>query len=141
MIKVLRRPVESAFAALIGVHDHCGDGFAAAADRDRHDQRVVGQVGVVVFTQAEPDDAPRRHVQDAVQVELAVVGGYLGAVAVPLAVEPVGGEVTPDQVRRPPPAPPRTGGLLTATFPPGSQPELAHQLRDGVLADPPALVA
>jgi hypothetical protein len=36
MIKVLRRPVESAFAALVGVHDHLADVVLAAADRDRH---------------------------------------------------------------------------------------------------------
>ncbi len=45
------------------------------------------------------------HVQHAVEVELAFVGDDLGAIAVPLVVEPVGGEVAPDQVRRPPPSP------------------------------------
>jgi hypothetical protein len=55
---VLLPPVESGLAALVGVHDHPGDGVLAAADRDRHLQRAGGQVGVVVLTQAEPDDPP-----------------------------------------------------------------------------------
>jgi hypothetical protein len=47
VIEVLRRPVESAFAALIGVHDHPGD--LAAAHDDGHGQRAVGRGGVVVL--------------------------------------------------------------------------------------------
>jgi hypothetical protein len=68
MIKVLRRPVESALAALIGMHDHLGDGVLAAAQRDRHLQRSLGQVGIMMLTQAEPDDPPRTHVQHAVSL-------------------------------------------------------------------------
>lgn len=47
-----------------------------------------------MFPDREPDDAPRPHVQHRVQEELALVGADLGAVAVPLTVQPVGGEVT-----------------------------------------------
>ena len=46
----------------------------AAADRDGHRQRRVGQLGVVVLVQREPDDPPRTHVQDRVQEQLALVG-------------------------------------------------------------------
>ena len=38
---MLRGPIESAFAALVGVHDDAGD--LAAADRRRHHQRAMGQ--------------------------------------------------------------------------------------------------
>ena len=34
--------------ALVGVHDHLGDGVGAAADRNRHHQGGLGQVGVVM---------------------------------------------------------------------------------------------
>ena len=40
-----------------------------------------------MLAEGEPDDPPRPHVQHTVEVELALVGGDLGAVAVPLAVE------------------------------------------------------
>jgi hypothetical protein len=99
------------------------------------------QVGVVVLAQGEPDDPPRAHVQHRVEVELALVGGDLGAIAIPLVVEPIGAEVPADQVRCPPPAPALPGGLPAFTLGPGDQTELAHQLRDGVLADPPTLIA
>src|SRR5680860_1679912 len=84
------------------MEDDPGDGLLAAADRDRHLQRGDGQVGVVVLAQGEPDDAPRTHVQHAVQVELALVGGNLGAIPVPLAIHRGGREIAADQVRCPP---------------------------------------
>jgi hypothetical protein len=50
-IEVLRRPVEFALAALVGVHDDAGHG--TAAHRHRHHQRTVGQLRVVVLAQRE----------------------------------------------------------------------------------------
>jgi len=58
MIKVLRRPVESALAALIAVEHDPVQGFPATADRDRHGKRAVGGFGVVVLADREPDDPP-----------------------------------------------------------------------------------
>jgi hypothetical protein len=55
---VLRRPVESAIPALIGVHDHPGDRIFPAANRDGHRQRGVGELGVVMLVEGEADDAP-----------------------------------------------------------------------------------
>jgi len=49
----LRRPVEFALAALIGVEDDAG--HLPAAYRHRHHQRAVGQLGVVVLAQREPE--------------------------------------------------------------------------------------
>src|SRR5262249_39995802 len=73
-----------------------------------------------------------------VQVQLALAGGDLGAVAVPAAVDPAGGELPLHPVRRPPPAPARAGGTLAPLLPPGSQAQLGHQARDRVLLAPPA---
>jgi hypothetical protein len=53
---MLRRPVESKFAALVGVHDHSGR--MAAADRHRHRQRAVGQFGVMVLAERKPQHPP-----------------------------------------------------------------------------------
>jgi hypothetical protein len=38
------------------VHDHPGNGGLAAPDRDRHLQSRLGQGGVVVLAEGEPDD-------------------------------------------------------------------------------------
>ena len=95
----------------------------------------------MVLTDGEPDDPARGHVQDAVKVELALIGGHFGAIAVPPAVELSDGELAADQVRCPPPSPPLPGGLLAAPLAPGGQPELPHHLGDGVLTDSPTLIA
>jgi hypothetical protein len=59
-MKVLRRPVESAFTAAVGMHDDAGD--LAAAHCHRHRQGPVGQLGVVVLAEREPQDPPGGHV-------------------------------------------------------------------------------
>jgi threonine dehydrogenase-like Zn-dependent dehydrogenase len=91
---VLRRLVESAFAAAVGVHDDAGD--LAAAHRHRHGQRAVGQSGVVVLAEREAEYPPGGHVQDRGQVELALPGLDLGAIAVPFLVDLLRGEVPLD---------------------------------------------
>src|SRR3954452_4873289 len=102
VIKVLRRPIESALAALIGVHQHVGQGVFAAADRDGHLQGCLGEGGVLVLAHSAADDPTCANVEHAVEVELALLGCDHGAAAVPLVVEPVGAEVALDQVRCPP---------------------------------------
>lgn len=67
------------------------------AHRHRHGQRPVGQLRVVLLAQREPQDPARAHVKHRVKVELAFIGGDLGAVAVPLAVDGARAEVSPDQ--------------------------------------------
>src|SRR4051812_38519279 len=47
-----------------------------------------------------------------------------------------GGEVPAAQARRPPPPPARAAGLLAPLLRPGDELLVAHDLRDGVLADP-----
>src|SRR6266545_7498147 len=95
-----------------------------------------------MLAEGEPEDPARARVKHRVQVELALSRPDLGAVAVPPAVDPVGRELAPDQVRCPPPAFPRPGSALAA-LPAGAggQALLTHQGRDGVLAHPPARLA
>jgi hypothetical protein len=57
-----------------------------------------------VLGDGEADDSLRADVQHAGQAQPALVGGDLGDVGEPALVEPLGAEVTPDQVRCPPPA-------------------------------------
>src|SRR5438034_11602313 len=59
----------------------------------------VGQLRVVILAQREPQHPARSHVQHAVQVQLALTGIDIGAVAVPLLVDLPGREVPLDQVR------------------------------------------
>jgi hypothetical protein len=129
------------FAALVGVHDDPGDRVLAAADRDGHRQCGVGQFSVVVGVHREPDQAPRAHVQDRVEEQLALVGDDLGPVAVPLLIHRAGREITPDQVRRAPPCLALSGGVLAQLLRPGHQVLLTHDRSDGLLTDPPARLA
>src|SRR5690349_7295032 len=43
--------------ALVGVEYDAADRLLSAADRDRHGERRVRQLGVVMLTDGEPDDA------------------------------------------------------------------------------------
>jgi hypothetical protein len=74
-------------------------------------------------------------------VQLALSGADLGAVAEPLAIHLRGGEVSPDQVRCPPPAPAGPRRRLALPLAPGGQVLFAHHRCDGVLADPPPRIA
>jgi hypothetical protein len=94
-----------------------------------------------MLAQGKPDDAPRPHVQHAGQLQFAFGGVDLGAVTEPALVDPSRGEIPFDQVRGAPAAPARAGGAPPVMFRPGPRPLLGHQLRDGVLGDPPAHVA
>jgi hypothetical protein len=57
-----------------------------AANRHRHGQRRVDERGVVMLAQGEADQSPRAHVQHRGQVQLALGGDDLGAIAIPLAM-------------------------------------------------------
>lgn len=74
------------------------------------------------------------------QVQLALIGVDIGAVAVPFLVDPSHREVSLDQVRRPPPALTGSSGACAPTFRPGGQAHLGHHRRDRVLADPSARI-
>ncbi len=71
-------------AALIGMQNDPSD--LPTAHRHGHGEGSVGQVGVVVFGQGEPDHPAGEDVQHRRQVQLALPGGDLGAVTEPLLV-------------------------------------------------------
>ena len=75
-------------AALVGVQDAPRRSRPAPPRTATAIAAPRGQRGVVMLAEGEPDDPSRAHVQHAVQEQLALVGDDLGAVAVPLAVEP-----------------------------------------------------
>jgi hypothetical protein len=74
-------------------------------------------------------------------MQLPFIGGDLGAVAEPSAVERGRREVPLDQVRCPPPAFAWPGRGLAFLLSPGRQAELTHERCDGVLAHPPSRLA
>jgi len=96
------------------------------------------EIGVVVLADGESDDPPRAHVQHRVQLELALISVHLGAVGVPLVVDPVRLEVPFDQVRGPPSALVLPGGAASVPLRAGHQVLLTHDRRHGVHADLPA---
>ena len=67
------------------MEDHAG--HIAATRGGGHAQRGLGERSVVMLTQGEARQTPRREVLDGGQVELALVGGDLGEVAAPLLVD------------------------------------------------------
>jgi hypothetical protein len=93
--EVLRRPVESALAAAVGMQD--GSGFGAAAP-DRHLQGVDDQFGAHVIGDRPAHDAAVEHIQHRAAVHRAGAGGVLGDVGAPQSVGRVGDELTPYQV-------------------------------------------
>ena len=123
------------------MHDRVDEGTFAAPDRERHLYGRDRQIGIVMFPDGEPDDAPGPHVQHAVEEQLALISDDFSAVAVPLVVEPIGAEITLDQVLGSPPAATLAGGLPAVSAATRDQPQLGHQLRHRVLTDPPALLA
>src|SRR5262249_59192838 len=92
----------------------------------------------MVLTEREPEHPPGAHVQHRGQVQLALIGGDLGPVPIPFAVDRGRGEVPLDQVRRPPPAPARPGRALAPVLlagPPAPPPP--HARRRGLPPPPP----
>ena len=65
----------------------------------------------------------------------------LGAIAIPRAVDLLSGELAADQVRCQPPTPTGPSGLFMPALAAGLQAELTHDRRNGVLTDPPPLIA
>jgi hypothetical protein len=126
-----RAPAVCSLGALVGVENDAG--HLPAAYRDR-------QVRIVMPAQGEPQYPAGGHVQHAIQVQRALTGGYLGAVAVPFLVDLRRREVPLDQIRRPPLAPARTGARPALLLRPGGQAHLGHYGGDGVLADLPPSV-
>jgi hypothetical protein len=138
MIKVLRRPVESALAAPVAVKDHPGD-VTTTGDRG-HVQPGHDPAGVVLRAHRVAEDPSGVQADDGGQVALALTGDDLGHVPAPGHIRRRRGEHPLDQIRggRPLTGP---GQPAPAAFRPRDQAALGHQSRDGVVADLPALLA
>jgi hypothetical protein len=79
-VEVLRRPVESALAAVVAVTDQACCGVALA---DGHVEGVQDEFGAQVVSHRPSDDATGERVQDHRQIEPALVGALLGDVGHP----------------------------------------------------------
>src|ERR671917_2381719 len=71
-------------------------------------------------------------------MQRALTGADFGPVAIPFLVDTLGGEIPFDQVRSSPASPAGPGGRPALLAAPRGKALLAHQRRDGVLADLPA---
>lgn len=87
----LRRPVESALAALVRVMQQ---GIGLAAPPDRHDQRVGDELGGHLGLHRPSDDTPREQVDHGRDIEPAFGGPDIGEVGHPFLVGAVRRELT-----------------------------------------------
>ena len=93
---MLRRPVDFALAAVVGVVQQLACGVAAT---EGHHQRGDDEVGGLAFAHRPTDQRVVMQVTDAGQVELAVAAAELGDVGDPSLIGALGGEVPLQQVR------------------------------------------
>jgi hypothetical protein len=126
-MKALRRPIESALHAPVGMMDELVID-AVFAGEDRHLQRVEGQAGAQVVSDLPADDLAGEQVSDESGVREPAGGVHVGDVRNPAAVRRGRGEVPLQQVSGPLPAGIGHGGprLLPRGRHPG-QAHLAHQ--------------
>ena len=99
MLEVLRRPVESALGAAVGVEHHPGD--VTAAGPDRFVEGVTDQGGTHMAGHRHPQDAPRGEVFDEGEIEEPFPRVDVGDVSTPGHIRSLGTEVPPDPVRDP----------------------------------------
>ena len=95
MIKVLRRPVESALSSPIAVEDHSLGWFAPC---DSVCERLGDEVGAHVISDGPADDGSRMEVDDGGQVGPSLPGLDVGDVAAPFLIGCFGGEIAADEV-------------------------------------------
>jgi hypothetical protein len=93
----LRRPIEFALAAGVGVVDQL-DIRAVVTTGQRHPQRGEHEVGAHVGRELPADDAPAEHVDDEAEEHHSLVATQVGEVGDPQRIGPVGGEVAVDEV-------------------------------------------
>jgi hypothetical protein len=82
----LRRPIESALAAAIGVEDQPRGRLTLSKC---HLKRLAGQRAVQVVGQRQADDAAGREIDDAGQVGPALPGAHVADIATPDGVDGV----------------------------------------------------
>jgi hypothetical protein len=95
-VEVLRRPVESALAAVVGVMHQAWGGVALG---DGHVQGVQDQLGAQVLSHRPADDPAGERVEDHGEVQPALTGALLGDVSDPQAIGSWWTELARDQIR------------------------------------------
>ena len=96
MIKVLRRPLESALRSAIGVGDHVG--HVAVPGCHRHGERVEDQFGAHVVGHRVAEQPAAAEIEHRRQVQPALPGGDVGDVLAPRDIGCARGERSTDQV-------------------------------------------
>jgi hypothetical protein len=127
MIKVLRRPVESALGAAVGMKYRGGAEMTVFL---RHGQGVDDQAGAHMVGGLPTDDHPSGEIDDGGQIQPTLVGAQVGDVTDETGAGLPGGEVTADQVRCADRLLTRHGGAFVRPWLAGFQPEFAHHVRD-----------
>lgn len=138
---MLRRPVDFALAAVIGVVQQLP---GRVAPPEGHHQRGDDEVGGLAFAHRPTDQRVVVEVADPCQVELAVATAELGDVGDPSLIGALGGEVPLQQVRCR-----RHGGVAAST--PLASPmrpdealsthQAGHPMPAGVMAGPAELTS
>src|SRR5206468_2305567 len=98
LAQALRRPIESALRAVIGMCHHAGSVLAAGGDG--HAERVEYKLALEVVAHRPADDPTAEHVLDGGEKEEALSGLDVLEVADPEPVRLRAGEVAVDEVRR-----------------------------------------
>jgi hypothetical protein len=126
MIEVLRRPIESALHAPVGVVDQVREGLVLAGP-DGHLQGVESEIGLEVGADAPAHDHSGEHVGDEGDIGEAGPGGHVGDVGHPQLVGGASCKGPFHQVWSLAGPPVRNGGSPAATPNPSAQSHLAHQ--------------
>jgi hypothetical protein len=135
---VLRRPLEFALRALVGVVDQSRVGSAAG---DGHLERVDDKLGAQVVGDRPADDPAAVAVHHRGQIQPALPGAQIGDVSDPQPVRASGLKVALDEVGRRSDAGHADRGLAATAADQAADLGLAHQALDALAADPDALVA
>src|SRR5664280_1864974 len=98
-IKVLRRPVESALTAPVGVEHHTVEAQGRVPEQDRALQRGLDQIGVQAGAERIAEDAAGVAVTHCSEIEPALARLQIGDVGGPHHVEPALVEAALDQGR------------------------------------------
>ena len=92
----MRRPIESALAAVVGMQDR---GLPiGVSSGDRHPERIDHEFGAHVVADRPTDDSAREHVDNRSAVDFPFPRGVFGDVGTPDLVRALDDEVPVDQV-------------------------------------------
>jgi hypothetical protein len=134
---VLRRPLEFALRAVVGVVNQPG---LRAPARDGHLERPLDELKAHVGEHAPADDQAAEAVDHRGEVQPPLPGGQVGDVRAPQAVRRRGIEVALDQVGRNPHARNAHGGAGLSRHRDALEPRLGDQPLDALAADADAVL-